>query len=397
MSFQKRIIEVQTILNKENMDGWLLYDFRRSNDLACEFLQIPHDTFLTRRFFYWIPKKGDPVKIVHQVEDHTLNHLPGDVHKYSTWQQLDAHLGNILNGAQRVAMEYSPRNAIPYVSKVDAGTIDLIREFQIEVVSSADLLQRYTSVLSDQQAESHRDAAEFLSVTVDKAWEYISNCLKQDKEINEYDVQQFILSEFDENGYVTDGAPIIGVNAHAADPHYEPTAKSSSSIRKNDFILIDLWCRKGGDSTAIYGDICRVGVAANQPTEYQQKIFNIVKEARDAATELVKERFSRDEPIMGWEIDQKCRDIIAAAGFEEYFIHRTGHNIGTKDHGNGAHIDNFETQDRRQILPGTCFSIEPGIYLPGEFGVRLEYDVLIHLNGLVEVTGGIQDKITTLL
>jgi Xaa-Pro dipeptidase len=395
MRFETKIKDIQENLSKAKIDGWLLYDFRRSNDLACEILEIPADRLLTRRFFYWIPFEGTPVKIVHAIEPGSLEHLPGKMLTYRSWLELETHLNFILQGSNQIAMEYSPRNAIPYLSKVDAGTMDLIRNFGPEVVSSADLLQKYTSVWDAHKLATHLAAAEVLCNTVDNAWKLIADCIKTKQAITEYEVQQFILGEFSRYNCIASDSPICAVNAHSADPHYCAVKAHATTIKAGDFILIDLWCKKDVPGAA-YADITRVGVAADKPTAKQQTIFNIVKDARDAGTKLVMDRFSQGQPVMGLEVDQCCRDVINEAGYGEFFLHRTGHNIGEKDHGNGANLDNLETQDSRLLLKGTCFSIEPGIYLSGDFGVRLEYDVYVHHNGQVQVTGGIQESIECL-
>jgi len=388
--------DIQKTLEHYLLDGWLLYDFRRCNDLACQFLQIPMHQLLTRRFFYWIPRKGVPVKLVHAIEDSALNHLPGSVQRYRTWQEIEAYLKEILKGSKRIAMEYSPRNAIPYASKVDAGTMDVVRDCGVEVVSSADLLQQYINVWDADQLKTHLFAADVLCRTVDDVWAWIAQNLQIKNAITEYDVQQFILQSLEREGCVTSDAPICAVNENSANPHYSPDKNHSKVIKMGDFILIDLWCKQQSPGS-VYADITRVGVAASAPTEYQKAIFDIVKAARDKATGLVRDRFSQGEPVRGCEVDQCCRNVIQEAGYGDYFIHRTGHNIGENDHGSGAHIDNLETRDTRLLLPGTCFSIEPGIYLPGKFGVRLEYDVYVHLDGEVNVTGGIQNAITCLI
>jgi Xaa-Pro aminopeptidase len=293
-------------------------------------------------------------------------------------------------------MEYSPNCAIPYVSQVDGGTLELVRSCGVTVKSSADLLQRYTAVLDDEERESHLKVTEILDAIAEKGWIYISQALKENKAVSEYQVQQYILRQFEEHGCVTSDEPICAVNGNAANPHYAPTAEISTPIKKGDFVLLDIWC-KLDQPNAIYGDICRVAVAAEVPTSKQQEIFEIVKGAREAATELVRERFEAKQRIEGWEVDQAARDVIEAAGYGDAFIHRTGHNIGTSTHGDGANMDNYETHDSREILPSTCFSIEPGIYIPGEIGVRLEYDVLVDPEGKVLVTGGIQETIRCLL
>ena len=382
------ILDIQNDLEKENLDGWLIYDFRRSNDLACRFLQISSGALLTRRFLYWIPKVGDPIKVVHQIEAGVLDHLPGSVQTYQTWRDFEEALQRILQGSQKVAMEFSPRNAIPTVSKVDGGTIDLVRSFDVEVASSANILQRLTSVWSEAQLQSHLAAANFLDRLAGEVWEFIG----RGGDLDEYKVQQFMLNRFQEEGFYSDDAPICAVNANSANPHYSPTKEHNKPIKPDDWILIDLWCKKR-DEDAVYADITRVGIWGKEPSEKQQKVFDIVKNAQNNGTELIRRRLMKGETVRGWEVDQVCRCTIVDAGFGPYFVHRTGHNIDTKDHGAGANIDNFETRDERELLPGTCFSIEPGIYLPGEFGVRLEYDVYIYPDNRILVTGGVQEKI----
>jgi Xaa-Pro dipeptidase len=388
---------IQQALADMQCDGWLLYDFRRMNDLGCQFLEIPSDQLLTRRFFYWIPSQGEPIKLVHQVESHVLEHLPGKTQLYRTWQELEEHLLHLLRGCHQIAMEYSPRNAIPYVSKVDAGTLEIIKGFGVEVVSSADLLQKYTSVWSHFQFQKHLEAAEVLCVTASNTWDYLAHTLQSQAKITEYDVQQFMIAEMTRQECISSDPPICAVNAHSANPHYAPHSQCSTEIKRGDFVLIDLWCKKN-IPTAVYADITRVAVAAPNPTPRQQEIFALVKKAQETGTGFLQSRLSQGRPPMGWEVDQVCRQVISDAGYGEYFVHRTGHNIGETDHGSGANLDNFETQDRRLLLPGTCFSVEPGIYLPGEFGVRLEYDVFIHPDGRTfQITGGIQDKIVCLM
>ncbi|MBS0604458.1 MAG: M24 family metallopeptidase [Verrucomicrobia bacterium] len=396
MDWRARIQDVQKHLTKEKIDGWLLYDFHGINTLARNFLAVDPDLLITRRFFYWIPAKGDPVKILHKIEPHVLPDLPGKTEIYLKWQELESQLGKVLKGAKTVAMEYSPRNAIPYLSKVDAGMVDLVRSFQIEVVSSASFLQYYTCVLDEEQLKSHLEAAYILDKIVGMAWDKIATSLRSGRKINEYQVRMFIADQMEANGFMTEGLPICAVGAHSADPHFEPLKEGSSEIKKGDFVLIDLWCKKKNPK-AVYGDITRVAVADSAPTERQKEIFEIVRAAQKAATDFVISRYAKGESLKGFEVDQVCRKVIEDKGYGQYFTHRTGHNIYTKDHGPGAHIDSLETLDLRELIPRTCFSIEPGIYLPGEFGVRLEYDVYLGDNGKAVVTGGIQDNLRCLL
>jgi Xaa-Pro dipeptidase len=396
MDWPAKISDVQKHLVKEKIDGWLLYDFNGINTLARDFLNIFPDELITRRFFYWIPAKGVPIKILHVIEPHVIRELPGEVMTYLKWQELEAQLGKILKGSKIVAMEFSPRNAIPYLSKVDGGMVDLVRSFQVEVVSSASFLQYYTCVLDEEQYKLHQEAASLLDRIVGEAWEKIANALSKGIKITEYQIQQFIAEQITTRGFVAEAFPIVGVNAHSADPHYEPTKEKSSEVKKGDFVLIDLWCKKKHPK-AVYADICRVAVADTKATEKQKEIFSIVRIAQKAATEFVAGRYAKGESTKGYEVDQISRKIIEDKGYGKYFTHRTGHNIYTKDHGPGAHIDSLETQDLRELIPRTCFSIEPGIYLPNDFGVRLEYDIFLGDQGKIHINGGFQDELLVLL
>jgi Xaa-Pro dipeptidase len=275
-----------------------------------------------------------------------------------------------------IAMEYSPNNIIPAVSKVDAGTIDFIRQLGAYVVSSANLIQQYTSVWTPAQFHSHLAAADTLDSIASKTWNYIEMKLQSNQGISEYQVQQFMLNLIEEQGCMTDDPPICAVNQNSADPHYTPTQTRFSEIHKGDFILIDLWCKQK-TAEAVYADIARIGVAAAQATPQQQKIFSLLKEARDVATTFIKDHYTRQIPLQGWQVDQVCRNIIQQGSYGEFFIHRTGHNIGQQVHGSGANLDNLETRDVRELIAGTCFSMEPGIYLPDQLGMRLEYDIYL--------------------
>lgn len=391
MQISEKIKSVQKNLSTAGLDGWLLYDFRKNNDLAHKFLEIPNEKLVTRRFFYWIPAKEQPIKIVHRIESSILDHLPGKTIVYSSWKEFENCLAKVLKNSGKVAMEYSPRNAVPYVSKVDAGTVDIIRDCGVEVVSSADLLQEYTSLWTPYQLQTHLAAAEVIEDALNKAWQLIFMRVNQNKAITEVDVQQFLLDAFAKAECLCEDPPICAVNAHAADPHYSPDRKNPIPIKKGDFVLIDLWCKQNKPN-AVYADITRVGVVDKTPSKRQHEIFSIVKEARNAAMRLIEKRLDGDLPIRGWEVDQACRDVINRAGYGNYFTHRTGHNIGERDHGDGTNIDNFETRDNRLLLPGTCFSIEPGIYLPGEFGVRLEHNVFLEYNGSSFRMTGMQEE-----
>lgn len=395
MKVDAKIKEAQAHLNKAGIDGWLLYDFHRNNPLAHRFLEIPPLQMVSRRFFYWIPAQGEPVKIVHAIESHTLDAWPGEKKVFFSWKSLHQHLQAALKGKIKVAMEYSPENAIPYVSKVDGGTIDLIRSFGVEVVSSADFLLYFTSILDKSQAKTHLFAAQALDRIVGDVWSWIAGRLQKQEPITEFAVQQKIEEEFKQAGLVSESPPIVAVNAASADPHYVPTRERSNLIRRGDFILIDLWAKQKGERS-VYGDITRVAIAAPKPSEKQNAIFHLVRNSQKAAVSLIQDRFAKQKKIEGWEVDDAARQPIIKAGYGSNFIHRTGHSIEVELHGSGTHMDNLEMHDTRPLLPGTCFSIEPGIYLPGEFGVRLEHDVYIDNQGHVHVTGGTQDEIRPL-
>lgn len=396
MKFEIKLRDVQRNLLEQGIEGWLLFDFRRSNPLAYDFLEIPPSVFSTRRFFYWIPQEGDPIKIVSLIEPYTLDHLPGIKQLYRGWQELEQVLFCLVDKKNKIAMEYSPCNALPAVSRVDAGTVELVQRGGATVVSSANLLQRYTSLWSSEQLESHVAAAKILEEIVDQTWAWIGSAVKRGDPLNEYQVQQFMLRAMEESDCQTDHPPTCAVNAHSADPHYYPGPQQATLIHPGDFILLDLWCKQK-KPRAIYADITRVGVAASRPTGRQQEIFNLVKEARDRATFFIRDQHEKHLPMQGWQVDQVCRSYLEERGYGQYFIHRTGHHIGEDVHGPGANLDNLETHDYRELLPGTGFSVEPGIYLPGEFGVRLEYDLYLHPSGQVSVTGGVQEEVVCLL
>ena len=372
-----RIDDIQHALQEiPDLDGWLFYDFRGSDPLAYRLLHLDPSLHVTRRWYYWIPTKGAPIKLVHRIEPHHLDALPGDTQFYVSWEEQQTHLAHILTGVHSIAMQYSPLNAIPYISRVDAGTIDLLRSFGLTIISSADLVQRFEAVWNDRQLLSHQVAAKHLRHIVDETFAHIGERVCQEKLVTEFDVQQYILERMLARGMVTSSPPIVAVNAHSADPHYSPEPEGSSRIHQGDFILIDLWAKQQ-EPGSMYADITWTAYVGDQvPSRYEQ-IFTLVQDARDAAVSFVQESVRQGNFPCGWEVDQVCRTVIMSAGFGERFLHRTGHSIGEEVHGNGANIDNLETKDNRRLIPNTCFSIEPGIYLPEEFGIRSELDVFI--------------------
>ena len=390
------IHEIQKRLLEHEIDGWLLYDNHGSNRFARELLQIAPHLVITRRFFYWIPASGEPKKLLHLIEEGTLHNLPGEELLYLSWSELEQKVKALIGSAKRVAMEYSSFGANPYISVVDGGTIEMVRKLGVEVLSSDDLLQHFTSVLSEQQIQSHLQAASVLENTIDNVWEMIAHRVKVGKKITEYDVQKFIVSEFAANNCITEDGPTCAVNSHSAQPHYMATKQNTQEIQQGDFILVDLWC-KLDVSYAIYADITRVAILGSEPTPKQQEVFSVVKEAQNQAYAFIESRFVAGEKVRGYEIDDVCRGVIIEKGYGDHFLHRTGHNIDTSVHGAGANLDNLESSDRRKILPCTCFSIEPGIYLPGEFGVRLEHDVVVNADLTLQITGGKEETISCLL
>jgi Xaa-Pro aminopeptidase len=345
----------------------------------------------TRRWFYLVPQSGEPVKLNHSIERSVLDGLPGRKLIYLPWQQLHEHLKTSLLGLTdkrqpRVAMQYSPDNAIPYLSRVDGGTIELIRSFGVEIVSSANLVQIFESAWNDKQLGMHEESARGLYASVSEAFAEIGRRLRSGVPTTEYDIQQYILERFASRGMISNDPPIVAVNGNSAMPHYEPTRERHSPINKGDFVLIDLWA-KLNKPNSVYADITWNSFVGDQVPADVTTVFNVVRDARDAATEFVKSAFSAGREIYGWQVDDACREVIVKAGYGDYFIHRTGHNIHTEVHGNGANIDNLETKDSRKLIPRTCFSIEPGIYLEGRFGVRSEIDVYVS-DTEARVTGG---------
>lgn len=385
------IAAIQAALRDRKFDGWLFYDHHHRDPLAYRILGLDEDSFVSRRWFYFIPVQGEPGKLVHRIESGKLDTLPGSKEEYSSWQELEQKLETMLGEAGKIAMQYSPRNAIMYVSMVDAGTIELVRDMGIEVVSSSDLVSIFEAVLSEAQIASHYSAQQKLDEVLRAGWNRIGEAARKGG-TDEHSMVTFLQEGIERAGLWTDHGPNVSVGANSADSHYEPTAASSRPIRSGDFVLIDIWAKLADDPQAVWYDITWTGVVDREPTEREQYIFETVRNARDAAIAVVKRAFASNTPIAGWEADDAAREVIRRAGFGEWFTHRTGHNIGTALHGNGANLDNLETHDERLILPNTCFSVEPGIYFPGEFGVRSEIDMMTGA-GKAEVTGRIQAEL----
>lgn len=383
---------LREILAASPHSAWLFCDFRHSNPIAYRALGLDPSRVATRRWYYLLTELGEPQKLVSAIEPDSLDNLPGATHIYHTWQEREAMLAAILRGHSAVAMEYSPRNAIPYVAKVDAGTVELVRSFGVEVASSADLVQQAVACWSEQQIADHRQAASLLMTLKDEAFALVRQEVLAGREINEYQLQQWMVDWMTGHGLELDHPPIVAANA--SNPHYEPAPGHSALIRPGDTLLLDFWAKRATPD-AVYADFTWMAYLGESVPARQAEIFAIVAAARDAAIALVQDAAASGRRIPGYQADDAARDVIARAGYADYFIHRTGHNIGREVHGEGANLDNLETHDERLLLPMTCFSVEPGIYLP-DFGVRSEVDVLL-LPDRAEVSGEIQRAMLPLL
>jgi Xaa-Pro dipeptidase len=384
---------IQSALREANLDAWLFYDHHHRDPLAYSILSLDPGMHVTRRWFYLIPAHGEPQKLVHRIESLRLDTLPGAKSEYSSWQELDAQLESMLTGHTRIAMQYSPRNAIMYVSMVDAGTIERIRELGKDIVTSADLVSQFEAVLTDEQIATHYAAQQKIDLILSEAFQHIGARARTNP-TDEHAMVNWIAEAFRRESLIWEHGPNVSCGPNSADSHYEPTAANSSPIRPGDFVLIDLWA-KLPQPNAVYYDITWTGVVGRAPTEREHTIFHTVSAARDAAIAAIQSAYSAGKPIAGFEADDAARDVIRAAGFGDAFTHRTGHNIGPEIHGSGAHLDNLETHDTRRILPNTCFSVEPGLYFPNEFGLRSEIN-MIATPTTAHVTGRIQTELLTL-
>jgi Xaa-Pro aminopeptidase len=387
------LTQIQSTLRENGLDGWLFYDHHHRDPIAYRVLKI-NPPMCTRRWYYLIPAEGEPSKLIHRVERHNLAGLPGRELEYSAWKEQREGLKKILEGKRRIAMQYSHLNDIPYVGLVDGGTIELVKSLGVEVVSSADLVQLFEARWSADALASHLEAGKVVHAAVRAGFAAIRDAVRAGRRITEYDVQQAMLRIFESGGVVADEGPVAAVNQNSANPHYMPTRERSSPIGVDDFVLLDVW-GKMDKPGAVYFDITWTGFVGAEVSRRYTEIFEIVKEARDAAVEFVQASMKSGRTIHGYEVDDVARGVINRRGYGQYFVHRTGHSIGEDVHGNGANIDNFETRDTRQIIPRICFSIEPGIYLP-EFGVRSEVNVFVE-EASARVTGEIQQAIVRIL
>jgi Xaa-Pro aminopeptidase len=392
------ITAFQTAVREAGADGWLFYDFRRSNAIAHRVLGLPPHAFFTRRWFYFVPAQGAPIAIVSAVEAHALASLPGELRVYRTWGELHGLLAEALSGARRVAMEYVPQNAIPYCSLVDAGTVELVRSIGPEVISSADFAQQFEAVLTDTQIESHRRAGQALQRAGDRIYAWIREQLLAGADLSEYAIQQELTSYMRGEGLAVadDEPPLIAVNGNAANPHYSPTASTHAPARQGDVLLID-FSAPLAEPGAIVADYTWMAFLGERVPQHVDDLFQIIRQARDLGVAKLSQAFRSDTRIEGCAVDDAVRELVTQAGYGAAFIHRTGHNIGERVHGNGAHLDNLETHDTRPLLVNTCVSVEPGIYLPDEhIGLRTEINVLL-LPGEIEVTGWEQRVVQALL
>jgi len=380
---------IQAALRERHLDAWLFYDHHHRDPIAYRVLGLPASMMVTRRWFYLIPANGEPAKLVHKIEAGHLDSLPGSKHVYSGWQELFEQIKLFLADYKTIAMQYSPNNLVFTVSLVDAGTMELIRGLGKNVVSAADLIAQFEATWSDEQIQTHfaaRDAVDSITIA---AFGEIGRRVRNGG-TTEHAMQQWLLEAFQRENLVTDDPPVVAVNANSGNPHYEPHADGSAPIREGDFVLLDIWAKKNTPG-AVYYDITWTGYVGKTPSDKQREVFQIVRDARDVGVKTVLDAIASGKPIAGWQVDRATRDHITKSGYGDYFIHRTGHSIGTDVHSNGANMDDLEIHDERQILPNSCFSIEPGIYLP-EFGVRSEVNVLVHPKR-AEVTGKIQREI----
>lgn len=384
---------IQEEIRSQKLDGWLFFDHHQRDPLAYRVLGLPTNRVATRRWYYFIPAQGEPGGLEHRIERGMLAALPGEKTPYASWTEQITGLRNLLRGRRRVAMQYSPQCAIPYVAMVDAGTVELVRGAGVEVASSAELIQAFEARWTAEALETHLEAGRRVDRVRAAAFDLIRERTRNGVPLAELEVKLFVLDGFAKAGLITDHGPIVGVNANASNPHYEPDETASSPVRSGDFVLLDMWA-KLNQPGAVYYDITWTGFCGDRPTEEMQNVFSVVTGARDAAVKRVQDAVAAGKPLCGYEVDDVARGFIESRGFGAYFTHRTGHSIGQEVHGNGANMDNLETHDERRVSPWTCFSIEPGVYLP-EFGVRSEINLFVG-DSEAQVTGEMQRELVLL-
>jgi Xaa-Pro aminopeptidase len=368
------VAAIQESLRSDGLDAWLLYDFHGSNPIAARLAGVSNGAHMTtRRWFYLIPSKGTPRALVHAIERHNLDALPGTKQVYSRREQLEQGLDDLLRGVKRVAMEYSPQNAIPYLSRIDAGTAETIRARGVDIVSSGDLVQRFEAAWTPEQYATHVRASEALYRIKDRAFDRARTALKKSERITEYQLQQEMVRWFEEEALVSDSAPVVAAGANAGNPHYLPSREQTAVIDPGQVLLLDLW-GKLKDPGAVFADITWVGFTGVRVPDEAARAFDAIVRARDAAVALVEEAAMTGRELHGWEVDRAAREVLVQSGFSDHILHRTGHSLGETVHGNGVHLDDYETHDDRRILAGTGFTVEPGLYFDS-FGVRTAINV----------------------
>src|SRR5580698_5157696 len=384
------LAEIQAALQEEGLDGWLFFDHHRRDPLAYRVLNFTPNSILSRRWYYFVPAHGDPRGLVHKIEAQTLEQLPGPMSTYAGWNEMVDGVRKIMGSAKRIAMQYSPNCAVPYVAMVDAGTVELVRSLGVEIATSANMVQYFESRWSKAQLESHLEAGRRVDRVRREAFERVGEKLRASERVTEWDIQQFIAGRFRDEGLFIDHGPDVAVNANASNPHYEPKQHASSEIKKGDVVLMDMWA-KLAQPDAVYYDITWMGFCGAQAPAAMERVFGVVREARDRAIQCAQDGVAMKSDLRGYQVDDAARGFIREQGFGEFFFHRTGHSIGTDVHGTGANMDNLETHDERKVIPGTCFSVEPGIYLP-EFGIRSEVNMFVDDHS-ARVTGEMQEQI----
>lgn len=380
---------IQSALRERNIDAWLFYDHHHRDPIAYRVLGLSEGLMVTRRWYYLIPAQGEPTKLVHKIESGHLDSLPGKKMLYSGWQELFDQIKSLLAAHRDIAMQYSPNNLVFTVSMVDGGTLELIRGLGKNVIGSGDLVAQFEATLTGEQIKTHFAARDAVDAITAAAFQEIGRRARNGG-TNEYQIQQWFMEAFRRENLVTDDPPIVGVNVNSGNPHYEPRSDSAAPIREGDFVLLDVWAKQNTPG-AVYYDITWTGFVGMAPSDRMREVFTVVRDARDAGVKTVQDAIAAGRAIAGWEVDRAVRNHIQRAGYGQYFIHRTGHSIGTEVHANGANMDDLEIHDERRLLPNSCFSIEPGIYLP-EFGVRSEVNMLVR-PAAAEVTGKIQKEI----
>lgn len=384
---------IQAELRSAGLDGWFFSSFRASDPIAEMLVRENSAAFTTRRWFYYMPAQGEPLKLLHNIEPHSLQSAPGREVFYSRWQDWQEELGKTLKGARKIAAQYSAGGIIPAISRLDLGVGELIRSLGIEIVSSGDLVAGFTVTLSKKQYESHLRALDVLEKSIDYGFSLVKESVASGKTLDEYALQQKLLGFLDEHSLITNSPPIVGINEDAADPHFEPTKEKSKPIKEGDSLLIDIWAKEKGEG-AIYADITWCGFVGTEVPAEAETLFDIVVSARDAG--IAKAGQCVAKTVHGWDVDRATRDVIEKAGYGQFFPHRTGHSIFTEDHADGANMDDLETKDERRLIPNTMFSIEPGIYLKGKTGFRSEVNLFVGPKGAF-VTGKKQKKLTRIL